>query len=67
MLKLKNLALCTLAFLPMMAIAEARSLSTAQTDAVNDHHADQAAIEQVMKQYHAAILAHNGTTLSGLP
>lgn len=66
MLKLKNLALCTLAFLPMAAIAQARSPSTAQTDAANDHHADQAAIEQVMKQYHAAILAHNGTTLSGL-
>ncbi len=31
-----------------------------------DHHAEEAAIEQVMKQYHSAILAHDGTALSGL-
>ena len=66
MLKLKNLALCALALLPMVAIAQAPSPSTAQTEAVNDHHAEQTAIEQVMKQYHAAILAHDGATLSGL-
>ena len=33
---------------------------TAQTGTANDHQAEQAAIEQVMKQYHAAILAHDG-------
>jgi ketosteroid isomerase-like protein len=66
MLKLKNLALCALALLPMAAIAQAPSPSTAQTEAVNNHHADEAAIEQVMKQYHAAILARDGATLSGL-
>ena len=66
MLKLKNLALCALALLPMSAIAQAPSPSTAQAEAVNNHHADEAAIEQVMKQYHAEILAHDGTALSGL-
>ena len=66
MLKLKNLALCALALLPMAVIAQQPAPSTAQTEAVNDHRADEAAIEQVMKQYHAAILAHDGTTLSGL-
>jgi hypothetical protein len=40
--------------------------STAQIEAVNDHRAEQAAIEQVMKQYHSAILAHDGTALTGL-
>ncbi|HEY2467580.1 MAG TPA: nuclear transport factor 2 family protein [Terracidiphilus sp.] len=64
MMRLNHLALCVLALLPMAAIAQASS--TAQTEAVNDHRADQAAIEQVMRQYHAAILAHDGTTLSGL-
>jgi ketosteroid isomerase-like protein len=66
MLKLKNLALCALALLPMAAIAQAPSHSAAQTEAVNDHHTDEAAIEQVMKQYHAAILAHDGTALFSL-
>jgi ketosteroid isomerase-like protein len=66
MLKLKNLTLCALALLPMTAIAQAPGPSTAQTEAVNDHRADEAAIEQVMKQYHAAILAHDGTALTGL-
>ena len=66
MLKLKNLALCALALLPMAAIAQAPAPSTAQTEAVDGHRADEAAIEQVMKQYHAAIFAHDGFTLSGL-
>ena len=66
MLKLKNIALCALALLPIATVAQAPAPSTAQTEAVNDHRADQAAIEQVMKQYHAAILAHDGTALSSL-
>ena len=40
--------------------------STAHTQTANDHRAEEAAIEQVMKDYHAAILAHDGTALSGL-
>ena len=64
MLKLNNFVLCALALLPMAAIAQVPSI--AQTEAVNDPRADQAAIEQVMKQYHGAILAHDGTALSGL-
>ena len=66
MLKLNTLALCALAFLPIAFTAQTRVASAAQTQTANDHHADQTAIEQVMKQYHAAILAHDGTTLSGL-
>ncbi len=66
MLKLKNIVFCALALLPVAIIAQAPAPSTAQTEVVNDHRADQAAIEQVMKQYHAAILAHDGTALSGL-
>ena len=67
MLKLKSLVLCALALLPMAAIAQTQTPPTAQTKTGYDHQAEQAAIEQVMKQYHhAAILAHDGTTLSGL-
>jgi hypothetical protein len=66
MLKLNNLALCALALLPIALTAQTRVPSTAQTQTANDHRSDEAAIEQVMKQYHAAIVAHDGTTLSGL-
>ena len=68
MLKLNNLALCALALLPIALIAQAPVPvpSTAHTQTANDHRAEEAAIEQVMKDYHAAILAHDGTTLSGL-
>ena len=64
MLKLNNFVLCALVLLPMVAVAGAPVI--AQAEAVNDHRADQAAIEQVMQQYHAAILAHDGTKLSSL-
>jgi ketosteroid isomerase-like protein len=66
MLQLKNLALCAFALLPIGLTAQTPSPSAAQTQTANDHHADETAIEQVMKQYHAAILAHDGTALSGL-
>lgn len=66
MLKLNNLALCALAILPMALIAQTPAPSTAQRRTASDHRADEAAIEQVMKRYHAAILAHDGTALSGL-
>ena len=66
MLKLKNLALCALALLPVAVTAQTVAPSAAQTRTASDHHADEAAIERVMKEYHAAILAHDGTVLSGL-
>ena len=66
MLKLSNLALCVLIFLPVAAIAQAPATSTPQTETISGHGADQAAIEQLMKQYHTAILAHDGTALAGL-
>jgi hypothetical protein len=63
MLKLNNLALWALALLPIALTAQTPVTSAAQTQTANGHRADEAAIEQVMKQYHAAILAHDGTTL----
>jgi hypothetical protein len=65
MLKLNNFALCALAFLPIVLTAQTQVPSADQMKIANDHHAE-TAIEQVMKQYHAAILAHDGTALSGL-
>jgi hypothetical protein len=66
MLKLKNLVFCALAFLSVTLTAQMQAPSAAQTQTTHDRHADETAIEQVMKQYHAAILAHDGTALSGL-
>lgn len=66
MMKLNHLALFALALLPVPLIAQTSDPSAAQSQTANDHHAGEAAIEQVMKQYHAAILAHDGTALSGL-
>jgi ketosteroid isomerase-like protein len=66
MLKLTHLALCALAILPIVLIARTQATSATQTQTANNHNADEAAIEQVMNQYHAAILAHDGTALSGL-
>jgi ketosteroid isomerase-like protein len=66
MLKLNNLALCALALLPIVLTAQTPVPFAAQTQTANKHHADETAIEQVMKQYHAAILAHDGTALTGL-
>lgn len=66
MLKLKTLAVCALAFLPIAVTAQTLPTASAQSQTASDHHADETAIEQVMKQYHAAILAHDGTALSGL-
>jgi ketosteroid isomerase-like protein len=64
--KLNNVALCALALLPIALIAQTQEPSAAPTRTAGDHHADEAAIEQVMKEYHAAILAHDGTKLSAL-
>jgi ketosteroid isomerase-like protein len=66
MLKLNNLTLCALILLPMAAVAQAPIPSTAQTETANEHNAQVAAIEQVMKQYHEAVVTHNGAALSGL-
>jgi ketosteroid isomerase-like protein len=66
MLKLNNFALCALALLPMAAIAQVPSPSTTRTETANEHDAQVAAIEQVMKQYHEAVVNHDGAALSGL-
>ena len=65
-MKLNHLALRALALLPIAAIAPTQTPPTTQTETANDHQTEQAAIEKVMKQYHAAILAHDGTALSNL-
>lgn len=66
MLKLNSLALCALVLLPMAAIAQTQTPPTPQVETANDHQTEQAAVEQVIKRYHAAILAHDGAALSGL-
>ena len=66
MLKLSNLPLFALALLPMAAIAQTETPAMAQTGTANEHNAQVAAIEQVMKQYHEAVVTHNGTALSAL-
>jgi hypothetical protein len=66
MLKLNNVALYALALLPIALTAQTPAPTAAQTQTANEQQAEQAAIKQVMKQYHAAILAHDGATLSSL-
>jgi hypothetical protein len=66
MQKLKTLALSALALLPIAVTAQTLPAASAQTHTAADHHAQVAAIEQVMKQYHKAILAHDGAALSAL-
>jgi ketosteroid isomerase-like protein len=66
MLKLNRVALWALALLPMAAIAQAPTPSVAQTETANEHSAQVAAIEQVMKQYHEAVVRHDGAALSAL-
>lgn len=66
MLKLSNLALGALALLPMAVIAQTQTPPTTQTETTNEHNVDRAEIEKVMKQFHDAVVAHDGATLSGL-
>ena len=66
MLKLNNLALCALALLPMAAIAQTPSPSMAQAETAHEHNGQVAPIEHVMKQFHDAVVAHDGAALSGL-
>jgi len=66
MLKLNNLVLFAFALSPVALITQTSAPSAAQTQTASGHHANEAAIEQVMKQYHPAILGHDGTALSGL-
>src|SRR5580693_6268815 len=66
MLKLNKLAVFAFALLPVALYAQTPAPSAAQTLSASDHRADETAIEQVMKQYHAAILAHDGNALAAL-
>jgi ketosteroid isomerase-like protein len=65
MLKLNHLSLCVVALLPMAAIAQAPMPSVARTETV-EHHSEVAAIEHVMKQFHDAVVGHDGAALSAL-
>jgi hypothetical protein len=66
MLNPSHFALCALVLLPIALTAQTPTPSMTQTETANDRHADEAAIEEVMNQYHSAILAHDGTALTGL-
>lgn len=66
MLKLNKLALFAFAISPITLTAQAQAPLAAQTETATEHSAQVAAIEQVMSQYHAAILAHDGTALANL-
>ncbi len=66
MLKLNSLALCALVLLPMAAVPQTPISSIAQTETAPEQNAQVAAIEQVMKQYHEAVVTHDGTALAGL-
>ncbi len=65
-MKLTNFALCVLALLPITLTAQTLATSATQTQTANDHHGDEAAIQQVMNRYHAAIQAHDGAAFAGL-
>lgn len=49
-----------------LTAAQTPAPSAAQTLSASDHRADETAIEQVMKRYHTAILAHDGNALATL-
>ena len=66
MLKLNNFALCALPLLLIALTAQTETPAMAQTGTANEHNAQVAAIEQVMKQYHEAVVTHNGAALSAL-
>ena len=67
MLKLNNLVLFAFALSPIaLTAAQTPAPSAAQTLSASDHRADETAIDQVMKRYHAAILAHDGNALAAL-
>ena len=66
MLKLNNLALFVLISLPMAAVAQTQTPSAPRTVTASEHNAQQAAIENVMKQFHEAVVTHNGDALAGL-
>jgi ketosteroid isomerase-like protein len=64
-MKLNHLSLYVLALLPMAAAAQTATPSMARTETV-EQHSEEAAIEHVMKQFHDAVVAHDGATLYGL-
>jgi hypothetical protein len=66
LLKLNHLALCVIALLPITLTAQTPAPSATQVQTANDYRLDDAAIKEVMNQYHAAILAHDGAALSAL-
>ncbi len=66
MLKLRKFALCVFVLLPVAAMAQTPTPSMAQTETANERHAQVTAIEQVMNQYHEAVVSHDGAALSAL-
>lgn len=66
MLKVDNLALGALILLPIAAVAQAPKAPMAHAEAVDEHRPDEAAVEHVMKQFHDAVVTHDGASLSSL-
>jgi ketosteroid isomerase-like protein len=64
--KLNNLVLCALILLPVAAVAQTPTPSVTRIESANDHEADVAAIEQVMKRFHDAVVSHDGAAVSSL-
>jgi ketosteroid isomerase-like protein len=65
-MKPNNLALCVLVLLPLATIDQTATHSMTQSGTATIHQSEEAAIEQVMKQFHDAVVAHDGAALSGL-
>src|SRR4029077_9756056 len=66
MLKPKNLALFALALLPIAAVAQMPTRAAAHAETANERQTQVTAIEQLLKQFHDAVVTHDGATLSGL-
>jgi hypothetical protein len=66
MLKPKNLALFALALLPIAAVAQTPTRAASHAETANERQTQVTAIEQLPKQFHDAVVSHDGATLSGL-
>jgi ketosteroid isomerase-like protein len=64
--KTNRLVLCALMLLPIAAVAQTPTPPVAPTGSASEHQAEVAAIEQLMEQYHSAVVSHNGAALSDL-
>jgi len=59
-------ALFALALLPIAAVAQMPTRAAAHAETANERQTQVTAIEQLLKQFHDAVVTHDGATLSGL-